>query len=170
MAKTNGSRNFSDLLEAIQVLARIPMNQASSSFPSFNDDWIDSTYVAEYDVDDHHDAEDGVYEDEYNEFEDYDGEWIDMSGIPEDQTFELPELAYSGKPPERQKGIWEGSSQRQEGFWQRRVPRQGWQRQPPRKLQASPIEAAWRPPPQRLEVSTKSWDDPGPQSTTFCPS
>ena len=31
MAKTNGSRNFSDLLEAIQVLARRPM--------SFNDDW-----------------------------------------------------------------------------------------------------------------------------------
>ena len=104
MAKTNGSRNFSDLLEAIQVLARIPMNQASSSFPSFNDDWTDSTYVAEYyDMDDHHDAEDVGYEDEYNEFEDYDGEWIDMSGIPDNQTFEEPELAYSGKPSRKAK-------------------------------------------------------------------
>ena len=33
MAKTNGSRNFSDLLEAIQVLSRRPMNEASSSYP-----------------------------------------------------------------------------------------------------------------------------------------
>ena len=94
MAKTNGSRNFSDLLEAIQVLARRPMNQASSSYPSFNDDWTDGTCVTEYYVmDDHHDADDGGYEDEYNEFEDYDGEWIDMSGIPEHLTFEEPELA-----------------------------------------------------------------------------
>ena len=31
MAKTNGSRNFSDLLEAIQVLARRPMSQTSTS-------------------------------------------------------------------------------------------------------------------------------------------
>ena len=85
MAKTNGSRNFSDLLEAIQVLARRPMNQASSSYPSFNDDWTDSTCVTEYyDMDDHHDAEDGEYED---------GEWIDMSGIPDDQKFEETELA-----------------------------------------------------------------------------
>ena len=38
MAKTNGSRNFSDLLEDIQVLARRPMSQTSSSYPSFNDD------------------------------------------------------------------------------------------------------------------------------------
>ena len=44
VAKTNGSRNFSDLLEAIQVLARRPMSQTSSSYPSFNDDWTDSTY------------------------------------------------------------------------------------------------------------------------------
>ena len=112
MAKTNGSRNFSDLLEANQFLARIPMNQASSSFPSFNDDWTDSTCVTEYcDMDDHHDAEDGGYEDEYNEFEDYDREWIDMSGIPEDQTFEEPELACMLENiPEKQKGIWEGSS------------------------------------------------------------
>ena len=80
MAKTNGSRNFSDFLEAMQVLARRPMTQASSSYPSFHDDSTDSTYVAEYyDMDDHYDAEDGGYEDKYNEFEDYDGEWIRRS-------------------------------------------------------------------------------------------
>ena len=62
-------------------------------------------------MDDHNDADDGGYEDEYNEFEDCDGEWIDMSGIPEDQTFEEPVLAcILENPPERQKGIWEGSS------------------------------------------------------------
>ena len=64
MVKTNGSRNFSDLLEAIQVLAARPMNQASSSYPSFNDDWTDSTYVTEcYDLDYYHNTEDGGYED-----------------------------------------------------------------------------------------------------------
>ena len=94
MAKTNGSRNFSDLLEAIQVLARSPMSQISSSYPSFNDDWTDSTCVTEcYDLDDYHNTEDGGYDDEYNEFEDYDSEWIHMSDIPEDQKFEEPELA-----------------------------------------------------------------------------
>ena len=94
MAKTNGSRNFSDLLEAIQVLARRPMSQTSSSYPSFNDDWTDSTYVSEYyDMYYYHDTEDDGHEDEYNEFEDYDSEWIDMSDIPEDLTFEEPELA-----------------------------------------------------------------------------
>ena len=45
MAKTNGSRNFSDPLEAFQVLAQRPMSQTSSSYPSFNDGWTDSTYV-----------------------------------------------------------------------------------------------------------------------------
>ena len=85
MVKTNGSRNFSDLLEAIQVLVGRPMNQASSSYPSFNDDWTDSTYVTEYyDMDYYHnDAEDGGYGDEHNELEDNNGEWIDMSGILE---------------------------------------------------------------------------------------
>ena len=34
------------------------------------------------------------YYDEYNEPEDHDNEWIDMSGIPEDATFEEPELAF----------------------------------------------------------------------------
>ena len=36
MAKTNGSRNF-PLLDAIQILARRPMSQVSSSFPSYDD-------------------------------------------------------------------------------------------------------------------------------------
>ena len=35
---------------------------------------------------------DGYY-DEFDEPENLDGEWIDMSGIPEDATFEEPELA-----------------------------------------------------------------------------
>ena len=48
IVKTHVSRNFSDLLEAIQVLARRPMSQTSSLYPSFNDDWTDSTYVSEY--------------------------------------------------------------------------------------------------------------------------
>ena len=94
MAKTNGSRNCSDLLEAIQVLAQRPMSQTSSSYPSFNDDWTDNTDVTEYnDMYDYHYTEDDGYEVEYNEFEDYDSEWIDMSDSPEDMTFEEPELA-----------------------------------------------------------------------------
>ena len=80
MAKTNGSRNFSDLFDAIQILARRPMSQISSSFPSYYDEWDDSTNATEYyDIDDH----DDVDNDEYNEPEDHDNEWIDMSGIPE---------------------------------------------------------------------------------------
>ena len=69
------------------------MSQTSSSYPSFNNDWTDSTFVTEYyDMYDYHDTEDDGYEDEYNEFENYDCEWIDMSDIPEDLTFEEPEL------------------------------------------------------------------------------
>ena len=94
MAKTNGSRNFSDLLDAIQILARRPMSQISSSFPSYYDEWDDSTNATEdYDIDDHDDVDNDEYYDEYNEPEDHDNEWIDMSGIPEDATFEEPELA-----------------------------------------------------------------------------
>ena len=132
MAKTNGSRNFSDLLEAIQVLARRPMSQTSSSYPSFNDDWTDSTYGTEYyDMYDYNDTEDDGYEDEYNEFEDYDSEWIDMSDIPEDQTFEEPELACilenlqkgrkgSGKYHRQgRKGYGKGEYRDKKGFWQR---------------------------------------------------
>ena len=53
MAKTNGSRDISDLLEAIQILAWRPMSQVSSSFPSYDDEWDDSTNATEY-----HDAVD----------------------------------------------------------------------------------------------------------------
>ena len=93
-AKTNSSRNFSDLLDAIQILARRPMSQISSSFPSYDDEWDESTNATEYyDIDDHNAVDNDRYYDEYDEPEDHDGEWIDMSGIPEDATFEELELA-----------------------------------------------------------------------------
>ena len=76
MAKTNGSRNFSDLLDAIQILARRPMSQISSSFPSYYDEWDDSTNATEYyDIDDYDDVDNDVYYDEYYEPEDHDNEW-----------------------------------------------------------------------------------------------
>ena len=94
MAKTNGSRNFSDLLDAIQILARRPMSQVSSSFPSYYDEWDESTNATEYyDIDNRDDVDNDEYYDEYKEPEDHDNEWIDMSDIPEDVTFEEPELA-----------------------------------------------------------------------------
>ena len=94
MAKTNGSRNFSDVLDAIQILARRPMSQISSSFPSYYDEWDDSTNATEYyDIDDYGDVDNDEYHDEYNEPVDHDNEWIDMSDIPEHATFEEPELA-----------------------------------------------------------------------------
>ena len=94
MVKTNGSRNFSDLLEAIQILARRPMSQIPSSFTSYYDEWDDSTNATEhYDTDDHDDVDNDECYDEYNEPEDHDNDWIDMSGIPEDATFDEPELA-----------------------------------------------------------------------------
>ena len=66
------------------------MSQVSSSFPSYDDEWDDSTNATEY-----HDAvdNDGYYG-EYDEPDDHDGEWIDMSGILEDAAFEEPELAF----------------------------------------------------------------------------
>ena len=66
MAKTNGSRNISDLLDAIQILARRPMSQVSSSFPSYDDESDDGTTSTEYyDIDDHSAVDnDGSY-DEY---------------------------------------------------------------------------------------------------------
>ena len=79
MAKTNGSRNFSDLLDAIQILARRPMSQISSSFPSYYDEWDDSTNATVYyDIDDHDDVDNDEYYDEYNEPEDHDNDWIDV--------------------------------------------------------------------------------------------
>ena len=54
MALTNGSRNFSDLLEAIQM--------GSSSYPFFDNDWADGADVTEcHDMDDHHDVDDDDY-------------------------------------------------------------------------------------------------------------
>ena len=86
VAKTNGSRNFSDLLDAIQILARRPMSQISSSFPSYYDEWDDTTNATEYyDIDDHDDVDNDEYYDEYNEPEDHDNEWIDMFGIKRTQ-------------------------------------------------------------------------------------
>ena len=81
------------------------MSQVSSSFPSYDDELDDNTNVTEcYDIDDHNtDYSDGYF-DEYDEREDHDGEWIDMSGIPKDVTFEGVGL-YAGKPPEGQKGV-----------------------------------------------------------------
>ena len=105
MAKTNGSRNFSGLLDAIQILARRPMSQISSSFPSYYDEWDESTSATEYyDINDHDDVDNDEYYDEYNEPEDHDNEWIDMSGILEDATFEEPRVGlYAGESPEGQK-------------------------------------------------------------------
>ena len=82
MAKTDGSRNFSELLDAIQILARRPMSQVSSSFPSYYDEWDDSTNATEYyDIDDPDNVDNDGFYDEYDEAEDHDNEWIDMSGI-----------------------------------------------------------------------------------------
>ena len=70
------------------------MSQVSSSFPSCDDKWDDGTNATEYhDIDDHNAVDNDGYHDEYDELEDHDVEWIDMSGIPEDVTFEEPELA-----------------------------------------------------------------------------
>ena len=54
----------------------------------------DSTNVTEYyDIDDRNTDYNDGYCDAYEELEDHEGEWIDMSGMPEDVTFEEPELA-----------------------------------------------------------------------------
>ena len=47
-----------------------------------------------YDIDDHDAVDNDAYYDEDVEPEDHDGEWIDMSGIPEDATFEELELVF----------------------------------------------------------------------------
>ena len=84
------------------------MSQISSSFPSYYDEWDDSTNATEYyDIDDHDD----------NEPEDHDNEWIDMSGIPEDATFEEPELACMLQSLQKGK---KGSGK---GFW---TGKKGW--------------------------------------------
>ena len=112
MAKTNGSRNFSGLLDAIQILSRRSMSQVSSSFPSYYDERDDSTNATEYcDIDDHDAVDNDGYYGEYDKPEDHDGEWIDMSGIPEHATFEEPELACMLENLQKGK---KGSSK---GFW-----------------------------------------------------
>ena len=114
MDKTNGLRNFSDLLDAIQILARRPMSQVSSRFQSYDDEWDDSTSATEYyDIDDHNTVDNDGYHDEYDEPKDHDGEWIDLSGIPEDATFEEPELACMLENLQKgrkgwSKGFWKG--------------------------------------------------------------
>ena len=118
MAKINGSWNFSDLFDAIQILARRPMSQVSTSFPSYDDEWDDSTNATEYcDIDDHNTDYNAGCCDEYDELEDHEGEWIDMSGIPEDATFEEPELACM---LENHQKVKKGSSK---GFWR---GKKGW--------------------------------------------
>ena len=92
------------------------MSQISSSFPSYYDEWDDSTDATEYhDIDDHDDVDNDGYYDEHDEPEDHDNEWIDRSGIPEDATFEEPELACMLENLQKgKKGIGQGFPERQE--------------------------------------------------------
>ena len=96
------------------------MSQISSSFPSYYDECDDSTNATEYyDFEDHDDVDNDVdndgYYDQYDEPEDHDNEWIDMSGIPEDATFEEPELACMLESLQKgKKGIEQGFPERQE--------------------------------------------------------
>ena len=77
-----------------------------------DDERDDSTNATEYyDIDDHDAVDNDGYYDEYDEPEDHDGECIDMSGIPEDATFEEPELACMLENLQKGK---KGSSK---GFW-----------------------------------------------------
>ena len=115
MAKTNGLRNLSDILDAIQILARRAMTQVSSSFPSYDDEWDDSTNATEYyDIDDHNAVDNDGYYDEYDETEENDGEWINMSGIPEGDVRRTRVGLYAGESPKAQKGIGQGFPERQE--------------------------------------------------------
>ena len=142
MAKTNASRNVSDLPNAIQILAQRTMSQVSSSFPSYDDKWDDSSNATEYyDIDDHNAVDNDAHYDEYNEPEDHDGERIDMSGILGDATFEEPELACMLENlPKGRKGSSEQG--RSSG-----------------KVQAGSTEAAKRSAQQRLERPTRSWNE-----------
>ena len=92
------------------------MSQISSSFPSYYDEWDESTNATEYyDIDNRDDVDNDEYYDEYNEPEDHDNEWIDMSDIPEDATFEEPELACMLESLQKgKKGVRQGFPERQE--------------------------------------------------------
>ena len=58
---------------------------------SYDDEWDDGTNATKYcDIDDHNAVDNDGSHDECDEPEDHEGEWIDMSGIPEDATFEEP--------------------------------------------------------------------------------
>ena len=119
MAKINGSRNFSDLPDAIQILARRTKSQVSSSFPSYDHKWDDSTNATEYyDIDDHNAVDNDADYDEYDKPEDHDGEGIDMSGILGDGPFEEPELACMLE--NLQKGRKGSSEIFNQGSWQGR--------------------------------------------------
>ena len=168
MAKTNGARNFSDLLDAIQILAWRPMTQVPSSFPSYDDEWNDSPNATEYyDIDDHDAVDNDGYYDEYDEPEDHDGEWIDMSGILEDATFEEPDLAFllenlqkgrkeSSKGFRRGKKGWsKGGSRDVLKFSTKEVGKGG----RPENYKQVRLKLAERSSQQRLERPACSWNE-----------
>ena len=108
MAKTNGSRDFSDLLDAIQIVARRPMSQVSSSFPSYDDEWDDGTNATEYyDIDDHNAIDNDGYYDEYDEVEDY-GRSKSRSQHACLRTFRRAKKRVEQGSSERQKGLEQG--------------------------------------------------------------
>ena len=121
--------------------------------------WDDGTNVTEYcDIDDHNAVDNDGYYDEYDEFEDYDGELIDMSGIPEDRTFEEPELACmlenlqkgkkgSSKGHRKSKKGWgKGESRDKEGGKGGRPENY---KQVRLKLQSDRLNRGWRDQPAR---------------------
>ena len=157
MAKTNASRNFSDLPNAIQILAQRTMSQVSSSFPSYDDKWDDSSNATEYyDIDDHNAVDNDAHYDEYNEPEDHDGERIDMSGILGDATFEEPELACMLENLQKgRRGVERNLPERQEGrdvlkFSTKETGKGGRPenyKQVRLKLQSDPLNRGWRDQP-----------------------
>ena len=56
---------------------------------------------------------------QYDESGDYDGAWIDVSGISNDRTFDVPELAYMLENCLKvQKRVWQEPEKRSEWFGQ----------------------------------------------------
>ena len=94
----------------------------------------------------------------YDELEDYDGEWIDMSGIPQDRTFEEPETACmlenlqkgkkgSSKGHRKSKKGWgKGASRDMEGG---KAGRPENYKQVRLKLQSDRLNSGWRDQPAR---------------------
>ena len=95
-------------------------------------------------MDDYRDIKDGGNEDEYNEFEDCDVEWIDMSDFPEDQTFEEPELACMVENLQKgRKGSEKIHRKGNKGFGKGEFrDKEGGNGNRPGNYKASPIEAA----------------------------